>query len=88
MQITDISLTDDSSSPGIQILPVPKKTKNFQIKANISSSQEIESVKATFNGKEYLMQNKGQYEANLSLNYYDKAGNYTIIITSTSTNAS
>ena len=86
MQITDISLTDDSSSPGIQILPIPKKTKSFQLKANINSSQEIESVKATFNGKEYLMQNKGQYEANLSLNYYDKAGNYTIIITAKSIN--
>ena len=81
IQIVNFSILDELSDAGFQIFPEPKQNKTFELKAEINSSANITEVKAIFKNKEYVIQKSILYKTNLTLNYYDPAGNYTINIT-------
>ena len=84
-----INADDDSFKEGIQINPVPKNLKEFEVEAIVShvrGADNIKKVKATLNGVEHVMtaesldSNSARYKTNVSMNYYDASDNYSISI--------
>ena len=84
-----VNADDDSFKEGIQINPVPKNLKEFEVEVVIShvrGADSIKKVKAALNGIEYVMtaelldSNSARYKANVRMNYYDSPDNYSISI--------
>jgi hypothetical protein len=93
-QITGLSLPyDDSEDEGIQIMPLPGKTRNLTFEASISDSDgadDLYLVSASFNQgyitltkKETLNATSEVFEGTISLEFYDSPGIYTLVVSAT-----
>ena len=84
-----INLDDDSFKEGVQINPVPKAAKKFEVEAiveHLKGTDSIKKVKAVLNGTEYVMTSESidstsaKYRANVSMNYDNVPGGYNVSI--------
>ncbi len=82
---SSINLTedDDALTPGTQIMPIPKASRNVGIRAIISGN--IQNASVSIGQEQHLMafigsinSTAGIYEANISIPFYMNAGNYSI----------
>jgi hypothetical protein len=82
---------DDATTTGIQIAPVPKSNKTLTIKAQVSDpngNNDISSVTATVNSKQYQMTKKQElnsttaiFQTSFNMSYFDTSANYTANVT-------
>ena len=84
-----INSDDDSFKEGIQINPIPKSSKSFEVQAvvnHVRGKSNIKKVKAVLNGTDYVMTseaidaNSATYKANVSMSYAKVSGDYNISI--------
>ncbi len=90
----NITVDDDASSAGIQILPLPKSNRTFSVKALVRSDSGMlgtEEVRAAINSSLFALARTVElnstasiFEGNLSMPFYSLPGNYTINITAKS----
>ncbi len=81
----NITTDDDSSSAGIQVMPIPKAARQLSVRAAISGS--IANASVTYESGSYAMSRiaeinstSGIYEANISIPFYLAPGNHTFIV--------
>jgi hypothetical protein len=81
---------DDSSANGIQIMPMPGKPKKIILQAIVSDedgSADVVSVRARLTQKDFSLSSTvpinttaSTYTGNISLEFYDAPGNYTLSV--------